>query len=212
MPGAWELGTPSVLVCILTRGTVPVQWAAGYRRLQIPSGGKEIFLAGMPFDHARNVGCESVIANHYKWLFFLDDDVIPPDNVIEHLASKNLDIVSGLYHRRHPGLEPVMLRNVEGGRQYITDYQPGQMVEADYVGAGCLLIHRRVLEKIEYPWFDWRCDRKDLKEPQRISEDYAFCDKARANGFKIVVDTSVQCLHAGLGAAEAGGKFSPLSI
>lgn len=212
MPGAWEFSTPSALVAILTRGTVPVQWAAGYRRLQIPSGGKEIFLAGMPFDHARNVACESVIAQGYKWLFFLDDDVIPPDNVIDQLARHNLDIVSGLYYRRHTGLEPVMLRNVQGGRQYITDFQPGQMVEADYVGAGCLLIHRRVLEKIPYPWFDWRCDRKDLKEGERVSEDYAFCESARKHGFKITVDTSIQCLHAGIGAAEFGQRFTPLSI
>lgn len=212
MPGAWEFGSPSVLVVILTRGTVPIQWAAGYRRLQIPVGGKEIFLAGMPFDHARNVGAESAIANSYKWLFFLDDDVIPPDNVIERLCNHNLDIVSGLYHRRHSGLEPVMLNNVQGGRQYITDYTPGSIVKADYVGAGCLLIHRRVLEKIQYPWFEWLCDRRDLKEPQRISEDYAFCDKARKYGFQIHVDTGIQCLHAGLGAAEAGGRFAPLSI
>ncbi len=212
MPGAWELASPSVLVVILTRGTVPVQWAAGYRRLQIPAGGKEIFLAGMPFDHARNVGCESALENGYQWLFFLDDDVIPPDNVIQLLMNRQLDIVSGLYYRRHVGTEPVMLRRVQGGRQYITDFTPGQVVEADYVGAGCLLIHRRVLEKMQWPWFEWLCDRKDLKEPERISEDYAFCEKVQKYGFKIHVDTGIQCTHAGIGAALPGGKFEPLSI
>jgi glycosyltransferase involved in cell wall biosynthesis len=212
VPGAWELWTPSVLVGILTRGIVPTRWACGYRDLNIPPGGKPIFLSGMPFDHARNEACKAALAGGYKWLFFLDDDVIPPPDAIEKLARHELDIVSGLYYRRHVPVEPVALRNVPGGRQYVRDFKPGDVVEVDVVGAGCLLIHRRVLEAVPKPWFEWLCDREDLPKSQQISEDYAFCEKAKRNGFRIYLDTSVQCDHAGYGKAVYGGKFEPLGI
>lgn len=175
MPGAWELNSPSVIVAILTRGIVPTKWSQGLRTLKIPGGRDPIYLTGMPFDHARNSACNTMLKEGYEWLFFLDDDVIPPADAIEKLMKHKLDIVSGLYYRRHLPVEPVALRNVPGGRQYVKDFQPGQLVEVDIVGAGCLLIHRRVFEGMPKPWFDWLCDHEELPEGQRISEDYAFC-------------------------------------
>jgi hypothetical protein len=212
MSGAWELERPSVLVCILTRETVTTAWSKGFRELQIPGGGSFAFFAGMPFDHARNTAVERMMENGFQWLFFLDDDVIPPPDTIYRLINRGGDIVSGLYYRRAEPIVPVVIRETGGQRVWVTDAPPGGLVDADMVGAGALLIHRRVFERVPKPWFEWLLDRPDIPADQRCSEDFAFCRKAKQHGFSIKVDFSVACKHAGLAASELGGLLKPLSV
>lgn len=212
MTGSWEIQQPQdqVLVVILTRETTSVAWAFGFRNLQIP--GTYTGLSGMPFDHARNTGCQKVLELGYSWLFFIDDDVIAPPDAIIKLMSHKLPIVSGLYYRRNNPICPVMLKETDKGRTWITEFKAPDLIEVDYVGSGAMLIHRSVLEKVPQPWFDWRCDREDLPAHERMSEDFAFCQKARQNGYKIFVDTGIQCKHCGLSQATIPGKLEPLEL
>jgi hypothetical protein len=212
LSGAWELERPSVLVCILTRELVTTAWSKGFKDLQIPGGGTYAFFSGMPFDHARNMACERALEHGFQWLFFLDDDVIPPVDTIQRLINNGGDIVSGLYYRRAEPIVPVMIMEKNNERVWVTDFKPGATLSVDMVGAGCLLIHRRVLESVSKPWFEWLLDRPDLPENQRCSEDFAFCRKAKQHGFQVQVNTSVTCKHAGIGASEIGGHFKPLSV
>lgn len=206
--GSWEYRPPEVLVAILTREMVTTAWAQRFRDLQLPQSSHVIMLAGMPFDHARNVACERAIEMGYTWLLFLDDDVMPPVDAFARLAQHGKDIISGLYYRRNEPIAPVMLI----GRQWITGFQQGAVFEVDLVGAGCLLIHRRVLETMKKSWFEWCVDRLDLASENRLSEDFSFCDKAkREYGFQIWIDTNIQCAHAGIGQAHMG-QFKPLTV
>jgi GT2 family glycosyltransferase len=217
MSGSWEYPKPNVLVVILSgREVVTTAWAKGYKYLMYPERSNDTFLYGMPFDHARSQGCQRTLETGHEYLFFLDDDVIPPPDAIHRLIARNKDIVGGLYYRRQMPVYPVMMREIEGkGAQWITDARMGDLVEADLVGCGCLLIKRKVLEIMPPPWFEWKCDPyrwPNLQPHERCSEDYDFCRKARALGFKLFVDTTVQCVHAGLGAAMPGGAFGPLQL
>jgi hypothetical protein len=217
MPGAWEINNQQrVLVAILTREVAPVAWAFGFRNLQIP--GSYTALSGMPFDHGRNTGCQKLLEIGWEWLFFLDDDVIPPADAIHRLLAHKKPIVSGLYYRRASPIYPVMLRELpDGGTKWVTEFKAPDLLEVDYVGAGCLLIHRDVIAN--FPplsptsrWFEWRVDRTDLPPNERMSEDFSFCKQARRAGHKIYVDTGVQCRHAGYGESKIGGTFSPLEL
>lgn len=208
MAGSWELLNKNrVLAVILTREIITTAWSVGFRNLQIP--GTYTFLSGMPFDHARNTGCLKTLELDFEWLFFLDDDVIPPPDAIYKLMSHKQPIVSGVYYRRNPPICPVMLRDTPNGKEWVTEFYSPSLIEVDYVGAGCLLIHRDVLNNLPQPWFEWRCDRVDLPQGERMSEDFAFCVNARQKGYKINVDTSVQCRHIGLGESRIGGAFVP---
>ncbi len=211
MPGAWELPRPEVLVAILNARPVTLKWAFSLRNIKLPPGHSISCFSGMPFDHARNEACKMVLNHGYQWLFFLDDDVIIPPDSFFRMASKGVDIISGLYIRRNEPILPVALNDTNPKPTFITDFRPGDVFEADLVGAGCLLIHRRVLERMKPPWFEWMVDREDLPENQRSSEDFAFCRKAKKEyGFKIYVDSSVQCHHVGYGRSDVTGAFRPL--
>lgn len=222
MAGSWEIQQHNqVLVVILTREITTTAWAFGLRNLIIP--GTLTGLSGMPFDMARNVGCQKVLDLGFQYVFFLDDDTIPPPDAILKLMAHKKPIVSGLYYRRNIPIQPVMLRELpDGNKQWVTEIDPGvsvdqPLMEVDYVGAGCLLINRDVLLSLppmsnRCHWFDWTIDRTDLPENERMSEDFNFCRNARKNGFPIFVDTSVHCRHVGLGESKIGGTYTPLEL
>lgn len=211
MPGSWEITQQNRVLCaILHTDITTIAWAFGLRGLILP--GQLMGLTGMPFDHARNMAAMQTLDNGYEWLFFLDSDVVPPRDTILKLMAHNLPIVSGVYCRRSPpaGI-PVMIRK----GVWVTQYPANTLIEVDLVGAGCLLIHHSVLRKLPaqqhgHHWFDWRVDLQSiLPRDDCVSEDFAFCQHARKHGYKIMVDTSIQCKHVGF--AEAGhGTFGPL--
>lgn len=224
MPGAWEINDESLLVAILNgRSVVPTKWAFALRSLHIPINHQISAFTGMPFDHARNDAARAALNSGATWLFFLDDDVVLPHDAVARLLAHKLDIVSGLYFRRsNPVGLPVMMRKVmkpnEKGvpvqqAEFITQFNAPALIEVDYVGAGCLLIHRRVLERTMAASggrpFQWMLEVG--KEGERISEDYFFDDLARKCGFKVMVDTGVQCGHIGLAEASIKG-FGPVEF
>lgn len=221
MPGSWEqinaqpVNQNRVLGCVLTRETVTTAWAFGLKNMYLPNGAWTA-LSGMPFDMARNTGCLKLLELGWEWLFFLDDDVIAPPDTVIRLIKQNKPIISGVYYRRYPPLAPVMLKDTQNGPQWITEYPANSLVEVDFVGSGCLLIHRDVLKSLpplsnRCHWFEWRCDRTDLPHLEKTSEDFTFCKHARNHGYKVHVDTSIQCQHIGYASSSLEG-YKPLEI
>lgn len=178
MAGAWEIKEQnSVLCAILHTDNTTIAWAFGLRNLIIP-GPPPLGLAGMPFDHARNLAAMRALEAGVDWCFYLDSDVIPPHDAILRLISHQQPIMSGLYCRRSPpAAVPVMIKN----GQWVTEYKQGSIVEVDLVGAGCLAIHRSVLESLPpqspgHHWFDWRVDMQGVRPAHEcLSEDFTFC-------------------------------------
>lgn len=219
MPMYWELKEANKVLCaILTVETVPMAWATGFRKLIIP-GPEPITIAGLPFDHARNMACEAILQRGCEYLFFLDSDVVPPPDAVLRLIRRNKPLISGMYCRRSPPhAVPVMMRD----HQWITELPDpivgDPVIEVDLVGAGCMLIHRTVLERLQPQrnrpgkrWFDWTSDLNGHVPPgHALSEDFSFCRRVRQElGIPVLVDTSIRCWHVGL--AEAGyGTFMPV--
>lgn len=204
----------TVLMCIPTRGMVPMEWAMSLRHLLIPQGvSVEIKgLAGYPIDDMRNEFVSDFLKGNYDYLFMNDDDTLLPPLALDRLLSRELDIVSGLYFRRMAPIEPVAFVDDptagDTGIKTIPAYGVGLM-PVDYVGAGCLLISRKVLETMAYPWFFWARNDQRVPVTERISEDLYFCRKAREAGFSIFLDASIRCPHVGLGKGLVGGTFVP---
>ncbi len=213
--GGWEIKAANqVLVAILHTDNVCFNWSLGIRRLIIP-GPDPIGICGMPFDHARNVAAQHALASGLDWLFFLDSDVIPPRDAILRLMAHNKPIVSGVYCRRSvPEAIPVMMKPLG---QWVTQIPSGGLMEVATVGAGCLLIHRTVFERLppQRPtegktFFDWRVDCLAVKSKEEcLSEDFTFCVHARKHGIPTFVDCGVRCRHVGLAEADYG-SFRPL--
>ena len=62
-----------------------------------------------------------------------------------------------------------------------------ELFTIDCPGMGCVLLNTDVFRKVPYPWFD-------LKEG-KYGQDIYFWSKAKDNGIKVGVDSSIQCGH-----------------
>jgi len=158
---------------------------------------------------ARNMLVAEALKAQASHVFFLDCDIILPEPVkaIEALLGCNEPIVSGIYRRKsREGYEWCMFTKVpELGRYAPITQWTGNWISADVIGMGCCLIRTEVFRKVEPPWFVWH-------DPDAPSEDFAFCEKARAAGFEVKVFTEVQAAHVGTFKLMPDGSFKMLEV
>jgi len=214
MSGFWEQRDhPTVLGAVIHVEQTTVAWAFGLKNLRGVQGWTAT--TGQPFDMARNTCCMRALESGAEWLFFLDSDVIPPPDAVQKLLARRVPLISGVYCRRSPphGV-PVAIKN----GQWVTKFTVGELMEVDVVGAGCLLIHRSILEKLPpqrpgHHWFDWCVDLpKELAPYGTMSEDFTFVRHVKhVLGIPTLLDTSVLCKHVGMAQATLG-QLSPLEL
>jgi len=141
---------------------------------------------------ARNQLVETFLKSDAEYLFFLDVDLGLPSYGLKQLVEHKLPVVGGLYFQRIPPHHPLLCMQdvfTKEFHQYIhiRDYKKG-LVQVDATGAGCLLIHRDVFKKIKKPYF--------YDPPYSSSEDFYFCEKLKAKGIPLYVDTNVILSHS----------------
>lgn len=179
--------------------------------MNCPQGTKLATVKNKPVDMARNLLVKQLDRD---WLFFMDCDQTFPDDALQRLMSWNEDIVSGLIFQRTGEPVPMIYKYAyeqDKGKYYmpmvneVKEYldmqkaelpEKGQaiclppygLLEIEGCSAGCLLINRRVFDEIEEPYF--KCN-----DDAPFGEDFYFCRKVQAAGFKIYADPSVICGH-----------------
>jgi len=133
----------------------------------------------------------------YDYLLVLDQDVIPPPNVIEQLIRHKKDAVSALFFGHHNiGVGKLVMpfawafiekKDFWGEVGYLTEEEiwSNELIEIAYAGMGCILIARNILEKVEF-----RYDKSiDAWDDRWLGYDI------HKNGFGYYLDTSVKCRH-----------------
>lgn len=198
-------------------GPLPGYFFDSYAALNKGTVGLLRRVENLPIDMARNAIVETFLSvPEMTHLFFMDADMVFPVEAITRLLSRNVDIVGGCYFSRDDATRPHAYRYVreeEGLRYYQSDWasfatyykalpadatavtaavlpdSPLALTEVDAVATGCLLISRQAIEAVGSPWFSCRAGSPG-------GEDFDFCEKARAKGFSVWADWSVQCAHA----------------
>jgi len=153
------------------------------------------FFEGRPHDANRNSIVKEFLGNRKEdYLLMCDTGVVPPYDILD-LVNLDLDVVAGLCFSWQEGIPfALVLDEVPGGFKQSKEIPPNTLLQRDAVGAGCLLIHRRVLESISPPWFKFEQDEWGCLKG---GEDFDFCKKARKHGFKVHVHTGYMCSHYG---------------
>lgn len=148
-------------------------------------------------DH--NILRQKVLDGHYDYLLILDQDVIPPTDVIERLMAHDKDVVSALYFGHHDignGEIQVMpfawvfskdLGDWDHTGYLLDDevWEKQQLVKIAFAGMGCLLIKRQVLEKVLFRY----------SSEMDAWDDRWFGVDVWANGFEFYLDNTVKCQH-----------------
>jgi GT2 family glycosyltransferase len=153
--------------------------------------------------NARNEIVRSFLDSHdADWLWFLDTDMtFEPDildRMIESAHPRDRPILGALCFSLQEGYRacPTIYVPREDNRVgRLFDYPKDTLVRA-LTGAGCLLIHRSVLEKMREkypPPYEWFQEASLGGLP--VGEDITFCIRAEAAGIPVHVDTSIKCGH-----------------
>lgn len=83
------------------------------------------------------------------WLFFMDDDTVPPPGAISKLLAHGRQFIGGLYYNNNPPYNPIAyMRRSDGLYNPIYHFPYGAIMPVDAIGMGCTLIHRTVFETI----------------------------------------------------------------
>lgn len=157
------------------------QFAMAMQGLRLPAGTKTIWQMGNDIAGNRNRACADMLGG---WLWFIDDDHAFPSNIVARLLAHDVDIVAPVVLRRQQPFLTVACKNDE--ILDLRDHEADGLVEVEATGSAGMLIRRNVLETLGSPWFELG---------NGVSEDVAFCQKARAAGFKIHVDLGVRMGH-----------------
>lgn len=121
-----------------------------------------------------------------------------------HKVAETESMVGGVYSKRVFGRGIAAKPAGQGNRHVGSD----ELIPAEYLSAGFWGIHRKVFEKVSeilplttdnfWPFFMpmLSAPRSDGR-PEYLSEDWAFCERARNLGFKLFLDLKPRLVHNG---------------
>jgi hypothetical protein len=194
---------PPGLVVIISSDTARFNaFAKSTMKLMVPHGSQWEWAEGTSIEANRNLAL-SKMKDHCRWVFTLDDDhSFEPDILMRLLQrmgqNKDVDILQAFCTTRKPPYSPWAYKespNQSGdGIEYISatwDEVPTEGIsEWDAVGTGGMLIRRKVIDAVKFPWFEVGKTFKDA-----YGEDLYFCYKARRLGFRIWIDSDNMTSH-----------------
>lgn len=139
-----------------------------------------------------NEARDMVLAGGYDAVLFVENDMIVPPETLERLCAVDADVAYGLYVSRHGWHNWLAFYHVDGYVGESFSRNPGRMrdawgkvLETCGVGMGCTLIHRHVLERIEF-----RTPPDDA-----VADDWMFALDCIDHGFRQAHDFGVVCGH-----------------
>lgn len=147
-----------------------------------------------------------------EWLFMLDTDQQFDADVLGRLLYSlneyNLDVISGVYYQKNPPYCPVVYRYSDelGGFQIISKFGFDDITKVDAVGGGCLLVRRKVFEKIES---EMKEKPFDIRPP--LGEDLSFFARCRELSIEVWCDPKVEVGHLKMKAIGKKDSESEMS-
>jgi predicted SAM-dependent methyltransferase len=191
-------------LCIPLSGRpVPSAWAFTLAQLDPPINFNHFFhvVEGKPVDEARNMMCSWAIENKLKYMFFLDEDTVPPTYTLRRLIfmmenNPQMDVLGGVYFSKCETPAPLVFK--EAGMGSYWDWKVGELFQVWGIGMGCTLINTQIFDKLQEPYFltikgDASVDGVSYGEAW--TEDLYFCEKVKKAGGRIFADSSIICDH-----------------
>jgi hypothetical protein len=202
---------------ILVPANGPIELACESALRQLESLGYPVWrIHGFAaIDQGRCQIATDAIANGFRELMWIDSDMDFHPNAVEHLRSCNLPIVSAIYAKK--GVR-ALASDLLPTSDPITFGEGGGIIEIRYAAAGFLFTRSEVYLEIQRRLALPTCNRQFGKplvpyfmpmvvpeenqplgnaEHRYLSEDFAFCHRARSAGFKTFADTTLRVGHVG---------------
>lgn len=190
------------LIAIPCMDTIPVGFAQSLLYMNKGENPTVYFKPNSLVYDSRNLISLYAIEHKFDDVLWLDSDMLFPQNTLTKLQSYNMDMVTGLYVKRHEPIEPVLYDELEEPKRndngYLekkihayVDYPRNAFFPVAGCGFGCVLTKTALLKEVwdtfgpaftPYPW---------------ASEDISFCHRVNLLDRQIYCDSSISCGHIG---------------
>lgn len=191
-----DIGTSHLLVAIPACGRkTTVRWAINLATQIYPLSMSHSYaiIKGAEAGVARNNIAQCAREMKSKFLWMLDDDVLPPQYAVQKMmfamvTKPDVMAVAGIVYTKSEMPCPLVF-GLDGSGPYF-NWKKGQIFEVPgFISTGCMLVRTEVFDKIQEPWF------KTNGYPMKMTEDAYFCLKVKQAGYKILAHGGVLCGH-----------------
>ena len=173
---------------------------------------------------ARNESLSSFMNNtDLDYFIFIDADISSNAEDVIKLMNYDLPFVAGTYPKKHLNWMPIQKciaydtpetsqELLEKTSEYTVYPKKGEvikndLIEVNRVGTGFMMIKRILIKKLAkkykellykengkkgYGFFETAIIKKEL-----LSEDYAFCERVKSIGEKVLIDPAIKLIHHG---------------
>jgi hypothetical protein len=165
-----------------------------------------------------NKGIEKMVG---EWVWFLGDDHSFDETLLMHLLDYDVDIVVPITPCKVTPFLPCIMRGPDkptAEKYWEKDMALYQWPEVsgtgllplpkgDFIGQAGMLVRKRVLDDIGYPWF--KCGQLD---PGHLQEDMQFCHELQWRGYTIYIDQDTVLAHHApicISARKHNGHWCP---
>lgn len=151
----------------------------------------------------RELIIDEALARRFDVLAMIDDDIVfPPDALQLLVAALDADpqtaFVGALYYSRD-GLRPMAVERWNGHdttTALVPAFDDRTAVIVDGVGFGCAVVRLAALSGISSPFLSAHIVIERTQRVVRVTdEDYLFCERLRAAGWRVRLHGGVRCRH-----------------
>jgi hypothetical protein len=215
--------TPKCAVLVVSLGPLAPKCEEGLRELERRGYAIRRGRGFSAIDQGRNQMASEALHDGFDETMWIDPDIGFAADDVERLRSHNLPLVAGVYPQ--PAARSLACQFLPGTDELVFG-DGGGLVELKYVACGFLHVRRAAYETIKtklslplcntrfgrgaWPFFqptampevDVRIDPATgavthATIHRYLTEDYAFCHRARAAGFPILADTTIRLWRIG---------------
>lgn len=141
---------------------------------------------GEPFSLRRDSFARWFLEQGGSHALLLEDDVVPPEDVLDRLLRIDGPVVTATYPRWHDGRLTTNAQAI--GDPGWSDRVPRRVFPVRRCRLGCVLVRREVFERVPPPWF-----MGVVSADRFVEDDEWFCDAVRRARMPILCDGTTVC-------------------
>lgn len=190
---SWNLKKNKVAICVPTKDTVYSQFAHSLQSLIKIStlAGIETFTffnSSTILLNQRNDLVKQALKGDTDYILWLDSDMVVPATALLRLLNHRKEIVGCNYMKRSLPIKTVAYENLEDWESWIPLTKCEDLIKAEGVGMGCLLMKTEIFKKISKPYFEfvYKEDTDDWH-----GEDFNLLKKFRDKGIDTFIDMNL---------------------
>jgi hypothetical protein len=127
-----------------------------------------------------------------EWVLWLDDDAVPPMDLAARLYAHQKDMVVPIFFKRAPPYDHTLANVIHDGvgvRMEAVDPFPPRLFRVDVAGMHAVLVRGDVMARM-FSGGEWI-----FHAGKKLGEDYAFFQVAKALGFELWCDSTIEVGH-----------------